>query len=288
MSARFTPKDIHPSIFEEVLRVTGGYMAGSLTDQKSLAAATKHSSVWFAEYGKGFVVWLLGLIPVIYGTALVRAQFGKPGTVLFFLAALGIWMLIGGWALKKNKGLLTWEELAAIRSGLNLDEHQELYLDCLQCVEESKILDSSQKRSWREALYHTLDQAMTLKRLANDMTTSSGGLHQIEGMVEVQRLEGLANRTADPLARQAYEESLQLAKDRMSKWDGVASQAERTEAHLELTKQTLLKTRDTLRAQQFDQQKTVQVDLEPLRANLSRVQTDAYEIQRAIEELRQI
>ena len=107
-------------------------------------------------------------------------------------------------------------------------------------------------------------------------------------MDEIKRIETLLNQSADPIAKDAYGESLRLATDRLSKWDSIAVQAERTEAHLELTKQTFLKTRDTLKGMSLQNQQAVQIDLEPLRANLSRVETEAHEIQRAIEELRQI
>jgi hypothetical protein len=288
MSARFTPKDIHPSIFKEVLAVTGGYMNGSLTDPNSVAAATKHTSVWFAEYWKGIILWICGVIPVLAGTAMLKESVGKPGSIMFFFLSLIIWFGIGYLGLQKNRGVLTWEEVEAVRPALHLNEHQSLYLDCLKHVEESRILDAAQKKSWREALYHALDQAMTLDALSKDMMHSSGGKNQAESMAEIERLDSLVKKSTDDVARQAYGESLQLAQDRMSKWDSIASQAERTEAHLELTKQTFLKTRDTLRSQSLQDQRTVQVDLEPLRANLSRVQTEAYEIQRAIEELKQI
>ena len=98
----------------------------------------------------------------------------------------------------------------------------------------------------------------------------------------------VSSQSTDQVAKEAYDQSLEMAQDRMSKWDSFAVQAERTEAHMELTKQTFLKTRDTLKGLSLTQQEAVRVDLEPLRANLSRVQTDAHEIQRAIEELRQI
>ena len=120
------------------------------------------------------------------------------------------------------------------------------------------------------------------------MLNSSGSKNHSENLTEITRIESLTERTSDPIAKEAYSESLRLAKDRLSKWDSMATQAERTEAHLELTKQTFLKTRDTLKGMSLQNQQAVQIDLEPLRANLSRVETEAHEIQRAIEELRQI
>ncbi len=287
MSARFTPKDIHPSIFEAVHDLTTTYMSGE-ADKRTTAAGTKHSSVWFAEYWKGTMLWLLGFIPVIGGTALSADIGGKAFRVITFLVLLCLWMLAGHLGYQKNKKLLTWGELEALRPGLELSEHQSLYLDCLRYVEESRVLDAEQKRSWRDALFNALDQALVLNKLSEDMKSSSGGKNHGESLAEIARLQDLSSQSTDQVAKEAYDQSLEMAQDRMSKWDSFAVQAERTEAHMELTKQTFLKTRDTLKGLSLTQQEAVRVDLEPLRANLSRVQTDAHEIQRAIEELRQI
>ena len=287
MSARFTPKDIHPSIFEKVLAVTGGYMSGT-TNPKVLAVGGKHSQIWFAEYWRGMVLWMACFIGVIVGTSLMKEHFGKPAAVFFLLAGIASWMALGFWGLQRNRGLLTWQELEAVRPALELNENQTLYLDCLQYVEESTILDATHKKSWREALYRALDQAVTLEKLSADMTNSAGGKDHSESLAEIQRLESLAETSTDPAAKSAYHESALLARERMSRWDGVAAQAERTEAHMELTRQTFLKTRDTLKSLRLEHQRTVHVDLEPLRANLNKIQSDSYEIQRAIEELRQI
>lgn len=288
MSARFTPKEIHPSVFEQVLTVTGGYTSGTATDPKILAAGRKHSQVWMAEYWKGIILWMLFFIAVVVTAVASKSMLGKPGTALILMGGILAWLAMGYFGLQRNRGLLTWEELDAVRPALDLTANQALYLDCLTYVEQSPILDADQRKTWREALYRALDQAVTLQKLSEEMKDSAGGKDHADSLAEIERLESLASQSTDSLAKKAYEESAQMARERMTRWDGVASQAERTEAHLELTRQTFLKTRDTLKSMSLEQQRTVHVDLEPLRQNLSRMQSDAYEIQRAIEELRQI
>lgn len=288
MSARFTPKDIHPSIFDAMHELSASQMSGH-GDPKAAQAYSKFTNIWFAEYWKGIMIWLLGLIPVFAGTAIVADNVGgKAGKVLSFFLLFAIWMAFGVAGYQKNKNLMTWEELSALRPGLDLNVHQALYVECLQYVEETKVLDEAQKISWRTVLFNALDQALILTRLSEEMQHSSGSKNHAENMIEINRIEALGNQTSDPIAKSAYEDSLRMAKDRLSKWDSLAVQAERTEAHLELTKQTFLKTRDTLKSMSLQNQQTVQVDLEPLRSNLSRVEADAHEIQRAIEELRQV
>ena len=289
MGTRLTPKDIHPSIFEEVLGVTGAYMNGTLTDPKAVKAATNHSSVWFSEYWKGIFAVVLGILGAVAATAFV-AQFhlGKGVTVLTFVTLLALSLFAGMKAYEKNKKLLTWEELDSLRPALNLTEHQTLYIECLQYVEESRALDAEQKKSWRSVLYNALDQAIVLTKLSGEMQHSSGSKNHSDNLSEISRLEGQMDRASDPVAKEAYAQSLRLAKDRLSKWDSIASQAERAEAHLELTKQTFLKTRDTLKGMSLENQKSILIDLDPLRSNLTRIEMDAHEIQRAIEELRQI
>lgn len=263
-------------------------MNGTLTEATATQAATKHSTIWFAEYWKGMVAMGIGLAGVIATTAFSAEHLGKPGKVLVFVTLMSIWAIIGMKAYERNASLLTWQELEALRPALALNEPQTLYLECLKNIEETKVLDASQKKSWRTVLYNALDQALNLTNLTSEMQTSSGSKNHSENLAEINRIKGLIAQTTDPIAKEAYHESLQLATDRLSKWDSIAVQAERTEAHLELTKQTFLKTRDTLRSMNLQNQQSVQIDLEPLRANLSRVETEAHEIQRAIEELRQI
>ena len=287
MSARFTPNDIHPSIFDAMHELAAAQANGH-SDPQSAQAFSKFSSVWFAEYWKGALAMGIGIIPVFVGVALANEHGGKPAKVLTLFVLLGIWLAIGSALYQKNKKLMTWAELSALRPGLNLNVHQSLYVECLQYVEESRVLDANQKKSWRSVLYNSLDQALNLTSLSKEMQTSSGSKNHGENMDEIKRIETLLNQSADPIAKDAYGESLRLATDRLSKWDSIAVQAERTEAHLELTKQTFLKTRDTLKGMSLQNQQAVQIDLEPLRANLSRVETEAHEIQRAIEELRQI
>ena len=290
MSVRYTPKDIHPSIFKEVLAVTGEFIEqGKLNGEVATRAASKHSGVWFREYRKGLFAMFLGFLGSVVATAFVaQMHLGKGITVLTLMSTIALVLFCGFKAFEKNKKLLTWEELDTLRPALKLNEHQTLYVECLQYVEESHALDESQKKSWRTVLYNALDQAIVLTNLSEEMQSSSGSKNQSENLAEIDRIEGQMNKTSDPVAKEAFGESLRLAKERLSKWDSIATQAERTEAHLELTKQTFLKTRDTLKGMSLENQNSIQIDLEPLRSNLSRVETEAHEIQRAIEELRQI
>jgi hypothetical protein len=288
MSARFTPKDIHPSIFLQIHDLQEKYMAGNVLNSESNHAISKHFLLWVAERRTGFSLWILSLAPVIAAAGFLPEGTLKGVKVVVALGAIFLWLGIGYLAYLKGKDVITWEELSALRPGLDLNEHQTLYVECLQYVEESKVLDESQKKSWRTVLYNALDQALVLTKLSDEMQTSSGTKNHSENLAEIDRIQSLSEGSTDPIAKSAYQDSLRMAKDRLSKWDSIAVQSERTEAHLELTKQTFLKTRDTLKSMSLQNQQTVQVDLEPLRANLSRVEADAYEIQRAIEELRQI
>ena len=264
-------------------------MNGTLTEKRDLEAATKHSGVWMKEYRTGMFAIGFGFIASVVTTVFLSQQHvPKAILVLTLFSLIALTMFVGMKAYDKNKKLLTWEELDALRPALELNENQSLYVECLQYVEESRVLDEGQKKSWRTVLYNALDQAIILTKLSDEMQNSSGSKNQSENLNEISRIEGQMERVTDPIAKDAFGESLRLAKDRLSKWDSIAIQAERTEAHLELTKQTFLKTRDTLKGMSLENQKSIQIDLEPLRSNLSRVENEAHEIQRAIEELRQI
>ena len=67
----------------------------------------------------------------------------------------------------------------------------------------------------------------------------------------------------------------------------MAAQSERIEAQLELTRQTFLQTHESLSGLTIGAQQSIHISLDPLRANLSRVQSESESILKAIEELNQ-
>lgn len=267
--------------------IRNGMAYGAVKDPDQIKAMSKHSGVWFKEYWKGFTAWILALIPIFGSVAITKPMFGGGVALLIMSALCAGWIGLAVWLYKKNQGIVIEEELETLRPALDLDENQSLYYDCILAVLNSKLLNDSQKISWLTSLSQALENAMQLDRISKELLQASGGKRFEELNAEQNRIQTLVESSTDPIAKDAYMQSLQMVKERVSKAESLAVQAERTEAHLELTRHTFIRTRETLKGLTLQNQNSVQVDLEPLRVNLSKVESESSTILKAIEELNQ-
>ena len=283
---RLTEKELHPSVFTAIHELTGAVGYGTNTDPAATKAYYKHSGIWFKEYWKGLTAYASFLPGIILATAWSSEFLNKPGRVGVFFGLLAIWIAAGVFLYQKNQKLVTLEELQALKDTLTLTPNQKLYLDCVTKVLGSTVLDESQKAEWLESLYQTIENSNRLESIRNheesQASRSESGLLQ-----EVDKLETRIASTNDPIARQAYEQGLGMVQRRLGKQDSMATQLERSEAHLELIRQTLLDTSHTLTSLTTGvaTKKLIELDTEGLRANLSRIQQDSDDILRAVEEL---
>lgn len=287
----FSKQDIHPSIFEAIDEMNTQAMSSSLTTEgPTQRAYNAYNSAWFEVHWRGFSAWLLGLVPVIGTIPILRNVFdvSKPVSIGLMFAGLIAWVAAGIWGWERTKKDLTMKELNAIMPALNLSESQTLYLNSVIAVDASTLLDYDQKRSWLQALYQTLDNALSLEKLHDSIRASLGGSSHAELLKEIETLSQRAESAVDPLAKQTFQESLAMAQGRLARSHGMAAQSERIEAQLELTRQTFLQTHESLGSLSVGAQKSIHVSLDPLRANLSRVQAESHEILQAIEELNQM
>ena len=290
MPENYSKQDIHPSIFEAVDEANTHVMNGnSWADGSAQKAYSAYNSAWFEAHGKGFWIWMVGLIPTIGMIPLLRnvLEVPKPASVLIFFLGLATWIGLGIFGWEKTKKDITIKELETIVPALNLSESQRLYLSSVVSVLSSKLLDAEQKQSWLKALYQALDNALGLEKIHKEMRQVIGGSSHSEILAEVETLRGRVESAQDEQARVTYAESLRLAEGRLSRSDGMAAQSERIEAQLELTRQTFLQTHESLSGLTVGAHHSIHVSLDPLRANLSRVQNESESILKAIEELNQ-
>jgi hypothetical protein len=284
---RFTKNELHPVIFERMKEfASSAYMTNGMTPEQ-YKVYNKHSGVWFKEYWRGLSLWVAGIPLGIGATALAKQYMTKGAAALVFFACLAIWCAVGAMGYAKTQGEATLGELEALRPGLKLSETEGLYLDCFIAVQKCELLDAEQRRAWCDALREAMNRSIQLQELEEELRQLSGGKGSHEVQEEIHRLEGLVASTEDSVAKQTYQESLEIVRARSTKAESALVQIERTEAHLELTRQTFIRTREMIRSLQVNQQQVTRVDLDPLRANLDRVQTDAKLIVDAIEELNQ-
>lgn len=290
MAKNYSKEDIHPSIFEAVDAANSHVMNGQTwADGSAQKAYSAYNSAWFAAHGKGFWLWMLGLVPTIGMIPFVRnvLEVPKPASAAIFFVGLATWIGLGIYGWEKTKKDITVRELETIVPALELSESQRLYINSVVAVLGSKLLDSDQKQSWLKALYQALDNALSLEKLHKDMRQVIGGSSHSELLSEVDSLRHKVSSAQDEMAKGTYAESLRLAEGRLSRSEGMAAQSERIEAQLELTRQTFLQTHESLSGLTVGAQHSIHVSLDPLRANLSRVQNESESILRAIEELNQ-
>lgn len=286
MSRRLTTADLHPSVFDLVHQAA--YSGGMAADGMGSPAYSNFGSVWLKEYWKGFLAWLIGFFCVISLIILTKDHFSKGTNVIFLLGGMGLWMGLGVALYNRNRQMATWEEIEALRPLMKASDCQDAYLDCVKCVLESRVLEDSQKQSWLASLNASLDQALQLEDLDREMRKLLGGDSATGILAERNVLAAKVVAAQDPVSREAFKQSLEMVDDRIRRSSGLAAQAERAEAHLELTKQTFLKTREVLTGLTIGSRHATQFDLEPLRANLARAQDESVAIRSAIDEIAQL
>jgi len=290
VAANYSKEDIHPSIFEAVDAANSHVMNGQTwADGSAQKAYSAYNSAWFQAHGKGFWLWMLGLVPTIGAIPFFRnvLEVPKPASAALFFAGLAVWIGLGVYGWEKTKQDITVRELETIVPALELSDSQKLYLNSVIAVLSSKLMDAEQKQSWLKALYQALDNALGLEKIHRDMRQMIGGASHTELLSEVDSLRAKVGTAQDQMAKATYAESLRLAEGRLSRSEGMAAQSERIEAQLELTRQTFLQTHESLSGLTVGAQHSIHVSLDPLRANLSRVQSESESILRAIEELNQ-
>lgn len=290
MLEQYSREHIHPSIFEAIDRLNSAAMSGQNPAASSNTPAyNAYSSAWFQAHWKGFTLWAVGIIPTIATIPFFREvlQVPKPASAVIFFAGLAGWIASGIYGWERTKKDITTKELESIVNLLELTESQKQYLGSVIAVLSSKILNADQKKSWLKALYQALDNAVGLEKIHSDMRQAIGGSSHSELLSEVESLRTRMESAQDEQAKLTYAESLRLAEGRLTRSNGMAAQSERIEAQLELTRQTFLQTHESLSGLTVGAQHSIHVSLDPLRANLARVQGESESILRAIEELNQ-
>ena len=290
MLEQYSREHIHPSIFDAIDGLNSAALAGeNAVASTNMKAYNAYNSAWFAAHWKGFTAWMIGIVPTIGTVPFFRGalDMSKPASAAIFFVALSAWIGAGIYGWERTKKDITIQELESIIPALELTDSQKQYLSSVVAVLGSKILDSDQKHSWLKALYQALDNAMGLDKIHKEMRQVIGGSSHAELLSEVDSLRRRVETAQDEQAKLTYAESLRLAEGRLSRSEGMAAQSERIEAQLELTRQTFLQTHESLSGLTIGAQQSIHISLDPLRANLSRVQSESESILKAIEELNQ-
>ena len=288
MTRRLTTADIHPSIFVAMRTVSSTTKVSETGAVYVSQAYSNWSTIWSKQYWREMLAWFVSLIPVIAIPIASKRVLGSPWSGVLLIVLMALWFAVAVVGYKSTQTRVTWDEIEAIRPILDISQNQSLYLDCVKAVLESRHLEESQRQSWLASLNASLDQAIELEKLYADMRETIGGSTAMELAKERERIEERMLQTNDATSREIYRQSLELADDRLRSSNAIASQVERAEAHLELTRLTFTRTKETLHELEIGTKQSTRIDLEPLRANLARVQDDAHAIRAAIDELAQL
>lgn len=136
-------------------------MNGQLTDQKSIAAATMYCQIRAIEYTKIFAIIAAGFVGVLVSSGLAWVQIGQLGAVIVFTFATVLWAVPSFRLYSLYAERLTWPEVESLKPALLLSAEQAVYLQCLQSVDESSSIVSSEKSVWASRLNATLDALLS-------------------------------------------------------------------------------------------------------------------------------
>lgn len=148
---------IHPAILTAIQDVRSGIMNGKLTDQKSIAAATMYCQIRAIEYTKVFAMVGAGFLGVIALVTFAWVQIGRGVALLTLVILSTIWGILSVRLIKKFDQRLSWREIGSLKAALALSPAQAVYLDCLQALDESSSIPTSEKLDWATRLYSTLE-----------------------------------------------------------------------------------------------------------------------------------
>lgn len=151
------PEAIHPAILTAIQDVRSGIMNGKLTDQKSIAAATMYCQIRAIEYTKVFAMVGAGFLGVIALVTFAWVQIGRGVALLTLVILSTIWGILSVRLIKKFDQRLSWREIGSLKAALALSPAQAVYLDCLQALDESSSIPTSEKLDWATRLNSTLE-----------------------------------------------------------------------------------------------------------------------------------
>ena len=253
-------------------------------------ALTKHQSARFGSMFVGCIPWAAGSFATFVVTALTIKTLAihKPFAPLLLLGVLFVGMILSVLGAARNARQMSPAELEAVLPVLDLNETGRAYAETVAALHRSGSpkADVDETMGALNALLDEENRLTTLReRLAG--RGEENGLAALE--TEGDALRARLATTADPLARDAYSQSLGLLEERLAAFRSGDVGLERVDAHLSLLRQAVLATRDA--ARRLDAApSSVGTDLatDSLRAAVShaRIQTQATE--QALAELRAI
>ena len=261
-------------------------MANANAETGEVAA---YHNLWFKEHGWGCLAYVVTAISVFFATGfgLKALEMDKSSRGLLMIALLVIMIVTGFAELMRQSRTLTVARLHAMLPLLKLSETRRAYADSLIALHRSGRAQEEIEESMA-ALNALLDEEARLTRLLEHL---AGRDLEAETPVLDGEAEDLARRiesSRDPVAKEAYAQSLSLLQERIDSLRSTDLGIERIQAHLALLRQAVFATRDAARRLAAAPSATTELATDALRAAVARAREQTTETERALAELRAI
>lgn len=271
---------MHPALWEAVDALErGDWMLGG-DAAGSLPALQK---AWTSAYGRGCLNACLGYAAANALGIWLGYLIDHPGP--FFLAMLGSAAHAINWY-RVNRRTVTVDELEALLPIIPVDPNLRLYAETLLDLYRQRV-DATLRREAIQEMNALIEDDQSLGQARKRLEAAIARTDARSLEAEIDQLQSKADGTTDAMARVAYEEALALARSRQESARRRQPLLDRIDAQQEVIRQTLLRLRADLGRSGEAGLHAPIVVAGGIRDILSRIRSQADEIERAVQELDQ-
>ena len=280
---RIDTKSLHPTVKKAY---DAAFWSGGGGDPKRMQA---YQSDWMKRHGSGCILYLaMGFaLFILLINGVKELELVKSARVFSVLGFGMFWTLFGMFLLYRQGQSPTVEGFETLVPALDLSPSGRAYAESLVALHRSGRSQGEIEESMT-ALNALLDEEARLTQLLEHL---AGRDLEAETPVLDAEAEDLARRiesSRDPVAREAYTQSLSLLQERIDSLRSTDLGIERIQAHLSLLRQAVFATRDAARRLAAAPSATPDLATDALRAAVARAREQSQETERALAELRAI
>ena len=280
---RIDSKRLHPSVKKAC---DAAFWTGGGGDPKSVQT---YQSEWGKRHGAGCAVYLaLGLalfILVVLGAK--SLELAKAARVFSAMGFGMFWTFLGTFLLYRQGKHRTVAEFESLIPALDVSPTQRAYADTLIALHRSGRSPEEIEESMT-TLNALLDEEARLNALLEHLAGRDLEAETPALDAEAEDLSRRIESSRDPVAKEAYAQSLSLLQERIDALRSTDLGIERVQAHLSLLRQAVFTTRDAARRLATAPSATPELATESLRAAVARAREQTGETERALAELRAI
>jgi len=277
---------LHPSILKTSNDAVNKYWQGTGLSNDEVKAKDAHWNVWVKTYGAGCAGVCASAFAFFVGSVvLVKAlDIGKGPVALTALGAFIASFFFLYWMYQRHLKSMTNEELAALKPVLNVSPVQKAYVEAIVALSSSHAIPEEEGREIVTHLNALVDEDLRLIDQEARLTDTS--YPDLEA--ERDRLRSLIVSTKDPVARAAYEQSLEIAETRIASADIHDVSIERIAAQREMIRQAIYSVRESIARTHGEAPHFPNLNIDALRQTVVTANQQARAIEAAIDEVRTI